>query len=193
MPTVLRAPTPLENRLPVECLELPETPNVASAILDKVKAARHEAMLIPQAHVALHDVGHAQQLSLTAVEHIDQHGDPLALRSGVGLNPYLIHLNRCRRRAKESKPPGYVTTAADQAKVVEEARQEWNEMSPAELQCFQDMHDVGVRRRQGVVPQDLAVALAAPTSYKPDIGIGTLSSAIDPAQFTEANLCVNET
>ncbi len=174
-------PTPFENRLPRQCLDVPDAPVDTSAILDKVKAARYEAMLMPLA--ALPDIGHAPHLALgPATVEIDHSG---ATHSAAGGNPYLIHLNRCRTRFKQSRPDRYKMTDADQQQVVEEARQEWNDMSPAELQCFQSMYDASVRRRRLGLIDDSAVPAAA--LYDPGIGIGTQASVINPVHFAQAS------
>ena len=108
-------------------------------------------------------------------------------KSGSGLNPYLVHLNRCRKETKLGIG-SRAMTQEEQAAVVEQARQSWQAMGDEEKGAIQSVFDAGVRRRRRGEPRVAAGggAAAEVKSYQPSWRIVTPSSAIAEGRFCEA-------
>jgi hypothetical protein len=156
----------------------------STAILAKCRAAHVDPLAAYPP--ALVDVG-APLLALGPAENRDD--SRLAVGSGAGLNPYFLHLNRCRKRFKQSKPATYRLTADDQAAVVAEAQREWAVMPDAERQAFNDIYNARVNRRQHA-PADVANTVVVP--YTPALIGGTPECPIDPEHFRKAVIRISK-
>jgi hypothetical protein len=112
--------------------------------------------------------------------------------TGQGLNPYFIHLNRCRESFKTTLPRGARMSPADIEQVNAEARTTFQSMNEESLSALRALYDGSVERRRSksscTAPPllDLAAAPAAGKSFIAPFGVGLAEIPIKPSAFCDA-------
>lgn len=158
-----------------------------------VDSLRRSATAIDPKSLALRDLM-AQPLALAmseaplpglgAIEDVADHAaQPATKESGKGLNPYFVHLNRCRREFKASignRP----MTPEEQLTINQRAKESWNELTAEEKGAIEVLYQSGVRRRQ-IGSQALAMLGTADKPYTPNWNMGTRESVINPESFAK--------